>query len=275
MMPRVLILLLSKGRQKMKNSTLYPFNSANIQMSLATIIPPIYIITVEGETGSLDATINLVDTKQNENGYIVVNVEGKNGVAIGSTKYKRTINIQKTEDSKGVIIKGENKVETLEWEFFTKLAASESVGLFHLALQSTSRLIGSPTVNLQLGIDTAHETVSGIATVHQSIEQGTVATADVKGNFIYEYVMNPADSKIRINLTGYPHIHWPAGGGIGPVIMPNFKAIILLDTTWSSGTIEYQYATSNGWVKESQKIIHQSAEAFYAQTDSQKLSAVS
>jgi len=259
---------------KMEKLTPYSFNSAKVQISEATIIPPIYIVTVEGETGSLNPIIELIDTQKIEKGYIVIDLEGKNGLAIGSVQYKKTINVQKIEDTKGIIIKGSNKEEILDWQNASELADSVPTGLFLLPLQSSSALLGAPTVSLQLGIDTVHETVSGIATVHQSIERGTVCTSEVKGNFIYEYVMNPTDSKIRIDLTGYPHIQWPSHGGVGPVILPNFKAQIILDKRWSSGTIKYQYASSNGWITEEQNIQHQIASVISAQMVN-KLSAVS
>ena len=86
------------------------------------------------------------------------------------------------------------------------------------------------------------------------LEPRIVNTSIVKGQFIYEYLMNSEDSKIRIDETGYPNIQWPENGGIGPVIPPNFKAMILLNTNWSSGIIKYQYATNVGWVTESQEI---------------------
>lgn len=256
----------------MKQLPLYPFSSASIKVSAATIFPPIYIVTVEGTTDSLDPTIELVDTKQTENDYLVVNVEGKDGLAIGSMQYKKTINVQQAANLKGVLVKGEGKEQTLEWSNTAELTAT--AGLFHLPLQSSSQLLGAPTINLQLGVDTVNETASGIATVHQSTRQGTVCTSEVKGKVIYEYTMDPKDSKIRIDLTGYPNIHWPPHGGVGPVILPNLKATILLDTDWSSGTIMYQYMHNSGWVHESQDVHLQSNAGATNQSSNQKLAAV-
>ena len=129
-------------------------------------------------------------------------------------------------------------------------------GLFLLNLQSESGgLMGAPTVKLSLTIDTVTDVANGLATVTQALEDPIVCRSHVNGPVIYEYTMDPESSCIRVDLTGYPEIHWPSGGGIGPVIPANFKAQILLSTNWQEGKIYYQYQTSTGnWVKEIQEI---------------------
>ena len=200
----------------MDKFTLHSFNSAKINISQIIMSPPIYTVTVEGLVNDFSTIIELCDDGQIENGYIVINVKGDHPTDIGTIPYKKPIEIQKIIETKGVIIKGENKGETLDWPKKAELLDSAATGLFLLALQSSSSLRGVPTVNLQLAIDTIYETVSGIDVIYQSTEQGTVSTSIVEGNFIYESVMKPGDSKIRIDVTGYPHIHWPKNGGVGP-----------------------------------------------------------
>jgi hypothetical protein len=115
------------------------------------------------------------------------------------------------------------------------------VGLFFLPLVSTSNIPGGPHVQLKLTVDSVNKTVTGSAIVTQALEHPIVCSSHVTGNYIYEFVMKPGNSKIRIDLIGYPEINWPSNGGIGPVIPKNFTAIILLDSDWTNGFINYQY----------------------------------
>jgi len=235
---------------------LYSFENAIMHITQATIIPPIYYVEVTGETGSLDATINLVNTGDIEEGYLLLEVQGKDGPAIGSTSYSRSIDISQVKGTKGVKVIGKkNKEVKLDWIDSTQLSSKSTTGLFHLLLQSESRLPGAPILHLQLGVDTMNSTVSGIATVTQPLAEPVVSTSHVIGNVIYESVMKPGKSMIRIDLSGYPEIHWPKGAGLGPVIPKNFSAIILFDEHWNNGTIQYQYLTSSGFVKENQKLV--------------------
>lgn len=233
---------------------LYTFENAKMHITAATIIPPIYYVEVSGETGSLNPTINLVNTGGIDNGYLLLEVQGEDGIAIGSMSYSKSIDVSEAEHTQGVIIKGANKEVKLEWSDVNQLSSKATTGLFLLPLQSESQLLGAPILHLQLTVDSVNNKVSGGATVTQPLAKPVVCTSHVTGNLIYETVMAPGKSMIRIDLSGYPVIHWPAGGGVGPVILKNFSAMILFDENWNNGTVHYQYATSAGWVKESQKI---------------------
>ena len=234
---------------------LYSFENAKMHITAATIIPPIYYVEVSGVTGSLNPTINLVNTGAIENGYLVLEVLGEDGVATGSMNYSRSIDVSEVENTLGVVVKGANNKEVkLEWSDVNQLSSTATTGLFHLPLQSESSLFGAPILHLQLTVDSVNNKVSGGATVTQPLAKPVVCTSHVTGNLIYETVLAPGKSMIRIDLTGYPVIHWPAGAGVGPVILKNFSAMILFDENWNNGTVHYQYATSTGWVKESQKI---------------------
>lgn len=234
---------------------LYPFETAKMHISAATIIPAIYNITVTGITGSLDAVIELVNTRRILDNYLVIQVLGKDGDAIGSAGYTKTINVSEVKDTEGVMIIGaDEKAVKLNWNAVTQLNAKDAVGFFHLPLQSKSSLMGAPILHLQLGVDTVSEKVTGSAVVTQALKDPVVCKSHVTGNLIHETVMPPGESKIRIDLTGYPQIHWPSNGGVGPVILKNFKAILLFNDDWTNGVVQYQYATASGWVKEKQNI---------------------
>lgn len=128
-----------------------------------------------------------------------------------------------------------------------------STGLFLLKLQSVPKLFGAPTLHLTLTVDTVNKKVTGYEEVTQALLHPVVSKGHVYGDLVYEYVWGPG-SKIRIDLTGYPIIHWPAGGGIGPVILPNFRATILLDTHYSKGEVHYEYLAADGWHSITQEI---------------------
>ena len=89
----------------------YPFETVEMHLVLAEIIPPIYNVKVTGETGSLDPIIKLIDTGKIEDGYVVLEVLGKDGIATGSAPYERRISISEVKDTKGVVLDGHK----LDW----------------------------------------------------------------------------------------------------------------------------------------------------------------
>ena len=137
----------------------------------------------------------------------------------------------------------------------TNIKSQQKAGLFFLELQSGTEAIGAPIVNYRLTVDTVNERATGLAEVTQALAQPVVCSSHVSGPVIYETVMGPG-SKIRLDLDGYPIFHFPAGAGIGPVILENFKSIVLLDPDWQTGEVRYQYRASDGsWIHiYSQKI---------------------
>lgn len=236
---------------------LYPFERATLEISPAMIIPPIFTLTVFGETQSLGATIEIVNTHDTVNGYMIFEVLGKDTAAIGSIGYERNIGAQEIEGTKGVLIVGLNKEVKLDWNSATQLSKVDTVGLFHLNLITESGILGAPTLTLSLGVDTVNKKVTGVAEVYDnSLRDPVLCQSHVTGEMIYEVVMPPGHSAIRIDLTGYPEIHWPVYGGIGPVIPSNFTAVIVFDSEWNQGYVEYQHLTASGWQKASGTIGH-------------------
>jgi hypothetical protein len=234
---------------------LYPFENAVMHITIATSIPPIFNVEVTGQTGSLNPIIHLTNTGNIEEGYLILELLGKDGDAIGSAPYSKNISILQEGNTNGVMVKGLKKDVKLDWENSNQISPRATTGLFHLPLRSKSRIIGAPILHLQLGVDTINHTVSGIATVTQALAEPVVSTSHVTGKLIYETVMKPGKSMIRIDLSGYPEIHWPKGMGIGPIISKNFSSIILFDEHWGNGIVDYQYLTSHGFVKQNQKIV--------------------
>ncbi|MBQ4836602.1 DUF1842 domain-containing protein [Pseudoalteromonas luteoviolacea] len=142
---------------------------------------------------------------------------------------------------------------------------TQRAGLVHLALKSeTGELYaGAPTLNLQLTLDTIHDSATGYAEVTKATATHVESVSHVSGNIIYETVMGPG-SKVRIDLTGFPNIHWPQIPGQGPGIQipPNFKATLVLEPDFSEGEVVYQYLqypdypqpSLGEWVKVYQRI---------------------
>lgn len=240
-------------------SGLYPFQSASLKVVPVGLYPPLYRLTVSGETRSLNPVIELQNTHQVEDGYLVVNVIGSDGYAVGSAPYHRSIDFQEVPDTIGVKVVGDGNSEKLDWVSVRKISDSAATGLYFLPLQSKSNMLGAPFVNLRLTVDSVNNTVNGLAVVTQALAQPVVCKSFVSGNLIFETVMPPGASKKRIDLTGYPEIYFPSNGGVGPVLPKNFTAMILFDADWSNGTIQYQYLAGSGWIKENQPIVIQTS----------------
>jgi hypothetical protein len=127
-------------------------------------------------------------------------------------------------------------------------------GLFLLTLKSHSALRGAPVVTLRLTVDMPHRLVRGLAEVTQPLANAVVCLASVNGTLTPEYVMPPGKSAMRLDLDGYPDIHWPPNSGLGPQLPLIFKAVVVLDTSFEMGFVDYQYRQ---WFGDWHRIPHQ------------------
>ncbi|MEJ8474609.1 DUF1842 domain-containing protein [Roseibium algae] len=131
------------------------------------------------------------------------------------------------------------------------------VGLFLLRLKTdTGSRLGAASNDLTLTVSTPNQTVSGHSSVTWAVSPPVDVQSHVTGVLIYETVMPPGESKIRIDLSGWPEINWPINGGVGPVIPQNYKSIIILKPDYSEGFIVYQFRTdiSGKWIEIREKI---------------------
>lgn len=94
---------------------LYPFNTAEMEMTDAEFISPIYRLTVTGDTRSLGPIIQPINIKRIVNGFLRIEVLGRDTKAIGTVEYSKSIDIQKNNKTKGIMIVGANKREKLVW----------------------------------------------------------------------------------------------------------------------------------------------------------------
>ncbi|MCG8464346.1 MAG: DUF1842 domain-containing protein [Xanthomonadales bacterium] len=143
----------------------------------------------------------------------------------------------------------------------------ELAGLCFVHLVTSPAIAGGPTLNLYLTIDTVNKNVRGSAVVSQALAEPIVNTSHVEGNFFYESTM--VDSAIRIDLDGFPEVHFPPFGGPGPALMKNFTATIVMDTELNEGTVRFQYVNNRTgqWVNPGQQTIHRAPVAIADQAE--------
>ena len=122
---------------------------------------------------------------------------------------------------------------------------TEKVGLFLACYQIATPRIGAPLFKLTLTVNTPEETVQGIGKITQTTNPPLDITTKLDGSFTYMTVM-PDTTQILVIATGYPSIHLPPGGGLGPVILPNVELRMVLNKDWKSGTANYKYIDNQG-----------------------------
>ncbi|MDE1145943.1 MAG: DUF1842 domain-containing protein [Azospirillaceae bacterium] len=124
----------------------------------------------------------------------------------------------------------------------SELSAPGPAGLFHLLVHSTGPL-GAPRNTLNLTVYTPKGEVTGHSQVTQAVSPPVRVDSHVTGTWNYEIVGGKLPGTVRIDLNGWPEIHWPPRAGIGPVIPQNYKSTLLLRAGSTSGVIRYEYRT--------------------------------
>ena len=121
----------------------------------------------------------------------------------------------------------------------------EKTGLFLACYEIATSRIGAPLLKLNLTVNTPEESVHGVGKITQTTNPPLNIATKLDGNFTYMTVM-PNITHILVTASGYPIIHWPPGGGIGPVILPNVELRMVLNKDWKSGTANYKYIDDQG-----------------------------
>lgn len=119
-------------------------------------------------------------------------------------------------------------------------------GLFIVSYKIASPNLGAPTFEVHFAVNTPAKTVSGKGLVHN----GTVNPpfnlhTDLRGDYTYMTVM-PNNTHILVVAEGYPNIKFPPHAGIGPVILPNTKLRMVLESNWQSGKANFSYTDDKG-----------------------------
>lgn len=119
-------------------------------------------------------------------------------------------------------------------------------GLFIQSYEITTGLLGAPTFQVHLAVNTPLKSVSGQGQVSNlSIHPPLEIYSKLTGDFTYMTVM-PNNTHILVNITGYPNINWPPNAGIGPVLLPNTKLTMVLESNWQTGIANFSYTDELG-----------------------------
>lgn len=124
-------------------------------------------------------------------------------------------------------------------------AGEKQTGLFPVCYHIGGDKPGAPLFKVSLLVYTPGKTVGGYGIVTQATSPPLKVETRLHGDFTYMTVM-PRNVHILVVATGYPIIHWPPHGGIGPVILPNVHLRMVLKEDWKSGTANFQYVDSKG-----------------------------
>ena len=104
---------------------------------------------------------------------------------------------------------------------------------------------------LTLAIDTIAERATGGGEVRQMPGRRVECLSMVTGTLIYEFVMKPGQSHIRIDLVGHAGVCNPGE----PVLPPNLKATLVVLPDFSRGTARFSWADGDGrWRSQEQPV---------------------
>ena len=124
-----------------------------------------------------------------------------------------------------------------------------SIGLFHTRLYISNSLLGAPVLTLDLLVDTAHERVSGIASVFQATWPTVNFRTQVWGSFSETKLTANVENHIILTLDGGPS---------GPLsqIAQTFHLRGILGGDWASGFVDYRYEEKGQWHEVKHVAVH-------------------
>ncbi|MCP3468374.1 MULTISPECIES: DUF1842 domain-containing protein [unclassified Bradyrhizobium] len=122
----------------------------------------------------------------------------------------------------------------------------DHVGLFHACYQIGESRPGGRIFKLDLVVDTPNRRIQGFGSITQAVNPPLDVTTSLQGNYSQLPTLPPAPALLLVLLTGYPPIHWPTHGGLGPQILPNVDLRMTLVPNWQSGIASYRYRSGHG-----------------------------
>jgi hypothetical protein len=140
-------------------------------------------------------------------------------------------------------------------------AGEKKIGLFPVCYEIGKDMAGAPHLSVQLLVNAPEKSVSGYSLVGWTVNPPVAMKSKLTGDFTYMTVM-PKNTHILVVLTGYPIIKWPVHGGVGPVILPNLHARIVLTEDWKSGTANFSFIDNNGKWQECDNVPVKQVECF-------------
>ncbi|MGB7441393.1 MAG: RICIN domain-containing protein [Coleofasciculaceae cyanobacterium] len=120
--------------------------------------------------------------------------------------------------------------------------------LFFLCYKITTPGVDGLVLRVHLSVYPAQDTVHGFGQITQGINPPLNIATKLDGCY-FPLLLTGIPEKISVSATGYPDIHWPplhrsSHGGIGSVLLPNFKLQMVLDE-WQKGVASYKYKDNN------------------------------
>jgi hypothetical protein len=117
-------------------------------------------------------------------------------------------------------------------------------GLFIQSYQITTGLLGAPTFEVHVAVNTPKKVITGQGVVsNNSIHPPMEIYSNLSGEFSYMTVM-PNKTHILVNLKGFG-----SPSTIMPLEIQNIKLTMVLESNWQSGTANYSYLDEQGeWV---------------------------
>lgn len=118
-------------------------------------------------------------------------------------------------------------------------------GLFIQSYQITTGLVGSPTFQVHLAVNTPQSTITGQGVIsNTSIHPPMEMYSNLSGDYSYMTVM-PNVSHILVNIKGFG-----SPSPIMPLEVQNVKLTMVLDSDWLTGTANYSYLNEKGeWIE--------------------------
>ena len=115
-------------------------------------------------------------------------------------------------------------------------------GLFIQSYQVSTGLLGAPTFELHLAVNTPQKSISGQGVVsNDSIHHPPMEIySNLCGEFSYMTVM-PNKTHVLVNLKGIG-----VSSPITPLEIQNFKLTMVLESDWQKGTANYSYMNERG-----------------------------
>lgn len=126
------------------------------------------------------------------------------------------------------------------------VATSDQVGLFHASYRIGEARTGGVLFQLDLTVDAPTKRIQGLGRITLAVNPPLQIAAAVQGSYGQLPKLPQAPALVLVVLTGYPPIHWPPHGGIGPVILLNVDLRMVLAPDWKSGTASYRYLDEQG-----------------------------
>jgi len=110
---------------------------------------------------------------------------------------------------------------------------SQKPGAFLGCYSISTGRAGGPTLHLSLVFPTTGHDFTGHAQVTQALLNPVVLQAQAYGTFLSLYLLG--SPYLVITGDGFPDLHWPPGGGFGPVVLPTLEFSLNTGASFSIG----------------------------------------